>query len=150
MDLRMLLNRARGWLFQFLSALRDSGLPGFGKRAVSTATSSVFLLVPKLKGAAMLRIGIYAVILLAPFLVYGAMSVRESFVVNAAVAGERKAGIARCKGDILAMEAQHNSQVDAAASEARDAGEAVETPDTDQEIIALCKRSASCRSRGTL
>ena len=98
----------------------------------------------------MLRLILLGSAIAAPFITYGGMKIREIIVVNSAVAAERKAGLSRCKADILAMQAQHNAQVDEAARNARDAGDAIETPDTDEEIIALCKRSASCRSRGTL
>lgn len=98
----------------------------------------------------MLRIALLAIALVAPFLSYGAARIRASFEVAAAVKAEKAAGNARCVAKISELEATHNSQVDAAASDAVEAGEAIETPDDDAEIIAICKRSASCRSRGTL
>ena len=41
-----------------------------------------------------------------------------------------------------------NSDVDRKVAAAREAEAAVEDPVTDQELIEICKRSASCRSRG--
>ncbi|MGD9724529.1 MAG: hypothetical protein AB7U76_25090 [Pirellulales bacterium] len=98
----------------------------------------------------MLRLIILAAAILAPFATYAGMRVREHIVVGAAVEGERKAGLARCKADILALEAKHNAQVDEAAREAESAADTVDEAKTDAEIADLCKRSASCRDRGKL
>lgn len=98
----------------------------------------------------MLRLIILAIVIGAPFATYFSMKIRENIVVAAAVDGERKAGAVKCKADIAAMEAKHNAQVDEAVRDAESAGDAVSDPVDDRELIAICKRSASCRSRGVL
>jgi len=98
----------------------------------------------------MLRLIVLAFALGAPFITYASMKVREKIVVGAAVEGERIAGFNRCKAEIVKLEATHNAQVEEAARDAIGAADEVVTPSTTAEIVALCKRSTSCRDRGKL
>lgn len=95
----------------------------------------------------LLRGILLAAAVLAPLLTYGAMALHERIVVAAAIAGERQAGQTRCAASIQALETRHNALVASAVAEARTAAEAIETPQSDAEIVALCNRSASCRDR---
>lgn len=81
-------------------------------------------------------------------LTYGAMLVREQIVVDGAVAAERNKGVITCNARVGEIERAHNAAVAEAVEAARRAAEAVTpTPETPAEIIALCQKSASCRSR---
>lgn len=102
----------------------------------------------RLKGVGMLRLILLALALGAPFATYAGMKVHEAITVRAAVAAERTRGIAQCQSDMAAMERAHNAQVDQAARDAEHAGDQVVTPQADEDIKALCKKSASCRDRG--
>lgn len=98
----------------------------------------------------MLRLILLAVMVGAPFATYGAMKVREKVVVSAAVAGERKAGALVCNARVKDLESAHNGQVQSGVDAALDAANNTEAPQTDKDVAALCKRSASCRDRGAL
>ncbi len=81
-------------------------------------------------------------------LTYGAMLVREQIVVDGAVKAERNKGVLTCNVRVGEIERAHNAAVTEAVDEARRAAEAVTpTPETPAEIIELCQKSASCRSR---
>lgn len=93
-------------------------------------------------------IGILA---LGNFLVWGAMSVKEKYAVAMAVGIEKSRGIAVCNGRVGEIERAHNAKVVQSTREAVKAADAVpDPPATDAELAALCKKSASCRSRGSL
>lgn len=96
----------------------------------------------------MLRLALYGLMLAAPFLTYAGMKAHEKIIVAAAIDGERQAGNIRCAASITKLEADHNKQVEEAARTANDAADRVETPESDADIKALCKKSASCRDRG--
>lgn len=69
---------------------------------------------------------------------------------------EHAAEVERVKADrdshwrqeIAKIQETLNSDVDRKVADAREAEAAVKDPITDQELIEICKRSASCRSRG--
>lgn len=82
---------------------------------------------------------------------YGYMAIKEKIVVGIAVSKERQAGIAVCNDRVGQIERAHNSKVAESTKEARRAADLVpDPPATDAELAALCKKSASCRSRGSL
>lgn len=82
------------------------------------------------------------------FLTYGTMIAREAIVVQGAVKVERDKGVAACNVRVGEIERAHNKAVEEAVEEARRAAEAVTpTPETPAEIMALCAKSSSCRSR---
>lgn len=82
------------------------------------------------------------------FLTYGIMSVSEAIVVERAVKAERDAGVVTCNSRVTEIERVHNKAVTDAVEEARRAAEAVTpTPETPAEIVELCQKSSSCRSR---
>lgn len=83
--------------------------------------------------------------------IYGYMVVRNKIEVGYAVSAERNAGVATCNVRVAEIARQHNDKVAASTEEARRAADAVpDPPATDAELSALCKKSASCRSRGSL
>lgn len=82
---------------------------------------------------------------------YGYMKVHEAIVVSAAVKAERRQGVVACNVRVGEIERKHNEGVDQAADDAIAAADQIErTPDEMEALKALCKRSASCRSRGKL
>lgn len=93
---------------------------------------------------------IMGLLALAPLVTYGTMKVREKVIVAAAVKAERAAGVNACNLRVGEIERKQNALIEQAVKEASDAGAAV--PDTPEgaALIALCKQSASCRSRGSL
>lgn len=81
-------------------------------------------------------------------LTYSAMLVRERVVVEGAVKAERNKGVITCNARVGEIERVHNAAVSEAVEQARRAAEAVTpTPETPAEIVDLCQKSASCRSR---
>lgn len=81
-------------------------------------------------------------------LTYGAMLVREQIVVDGAVKAERNKGVLTCNARVEEIERVHNAAVSEAVEAARRAAEEVTpTPETPAEIVDLCQKSASCRSR---
>lgn len=79
------------------------------------------------------------------------MRVREAVVVQNARFEERTAGVRACNMRVADIERAHNDAVALAVAEARKASESVPpTPESDAEIKALCKASASCRAKGDL
>lgn len=86
-----------------------------------------------------------------PLVTYGAMAVREKIAVSAAVSAARVTAESACTLRIDDVERAKRAAVDAAVAEAARARESVEaTPEQREAIVALCKRSASCRSRNAL
>lgn len=82
-------------------------------------------------------------------ILYGAMYVRERIAVAKAISAEETRGIAICNGRVSEIEKQHNNKVAKGVAEARRAGNLLNaTPEDKAELINLCNRSASCRSRG--
>ncbi len=99
-------------------------------------------------GWVMALLGALAGAALSGGLTYGAMLVREQIVVDGAVTAERNKGVLTCNARVGEIERVHNTAVTEAVEEARRAAEAVTpTPETPAEIVALCQKSASCRSR---
>ena len=79
---------------------------------------------------------------------YVSMLAREEIVVRGAVAVERDKGIIACNLRVGEIETAHNKAVSDAVEEARRAArEVAPTPEARAELVALCNRSASCRSR---
>ncbi len=79
-----------------------------------------------------------------------AMKVREKIVVDGAVGVERAAGIVTCNNRVSRIERRHNEVVEEAARRAVEATSGVNDPNSQHELVELCKASASCRSRGSL
>lgn len=81
---------------------------------------------------------------------YGYMKVREIIVVKSAVTAERNKGVEACNVRVGKIESENRRSTAQAAEEAeRAAGMIPDTPE-GKELVEICKRSASCRSRGTL
>lgn len=96
---------------------------------------------------------LYLVIALGAALptLYGFMAVKEKYAVAMAVGIEKSNGIAVCNGRVAEIERVHNAKVAASTKEAARAADLVpDPPASDAELAALCKKSASCRSRGSL
>lgn len=55
-----------------------------------------------------------------------------------------------CTAKLHDLEAKINRDADGKIKRAREAAAKINDPKTDQELIEICKRSASCRSRGEL
>lgn len=92
-----------------------------------------------------------AILALGNFMVYGAMTVKERFAVRAAAEVAAAKGVAICNFRVGEIERAHNAKVNEGTAEARRAADLVpDPPATDAELAALCKKSASCRSRGAL
>lgn len=99
-------------------------------------------------GWVMAVLGALAGAALSGGLTYGAMLVREQIVVDGAVKAERNKGVVTCNARVGEIESVHNAAVSEAVEAARRAAEAVTpTPETPAEIVDLCQKSASCRSR---
>lgn len=81
---------------------------------------------------------------------YGYMKVREAIVVNAAVKAERNAGVIACNSRVAQIEAANKKAVAKAVEEAGRAEALINDTPEGRELVELCKRSASCRSRGSL
>lgn len=82
---------------------------------------------------------------------YAFMAVREKIAIGYATSNERNAGIATCNVRVNEIQTEHNRKVSQSTEEARRAAERVpDPPESDAELSALCKKSASCRSRGSL
>lgn len=80
---------------------------------------------------------------------YVSMLARETIVVQGAVKAERNTGITHCNARVGEIERVHNAAVSKAVEDATAAAAAVTpTPETPAEVLALCKKSASCRERG--
>lgn len=82
---------------------------------------------------------------------YSTMLVEQTLAVNRAVKAERRQGIANCNIRVKEIESAHTAAISRAVEEAGAAAAKVEpAPETDDGLKALCKASASCRSRGAL
>ena len=80
---------------------------------------------------------------------YGYMKVREVVVVHQARADERNKGVEACNIRVGKIEQENRRSTAKAVDEAERAAGTVTDAD-DKELAEICKRSASCRSRGTL
>jgi len=83
----------------------------------------------------------------APIVVYVSMKMHEDIVVAAAIKGERIASKVRFEAATQKMETQHNAQVADEVAAATAAAEEIVEPETDQDLVEVCNRSASCRAR---
>lgn len=82
---------------------------------------------------------------------YGGMIVREKIVVRAAVEVAEAKGVTTCNIRVSEIERVHNAKVAKGVDEAKRAENLVpDAPETDEALAALCKKSASCRSRSAL
>ena len=81
---------------------------------------------------------------------YGYMKVREVIVVNAAVKAERNAGVVACNSRVAQIGEANKRDVAKAVEEAGRAESLVPDTPEGKELVELCNRSASCRSRGKL
>lgn len=81
---------------------------------------------------------------------YGYMKVREIIVVNAAVKAERNAGVQACNTRVAQIGEANKRDVAKAVEEAGRAESLVPDTPEGKELVELCNRSASCRSRGKL
>lgn len=79
-----------------------------------------------------------------------AMKVREAIVVQGAVRSAKDAATIACNGRVAQISSVHNAAVEEAARRAVEATAGISDPESRVELLALCKASASCRSRGTL
>ena len=81
-------------------------------------------------------------------LMFLTMAAREAVVVAGAVKVERDRGVVTCNARVGEIERAHNQAIADALEQSRVAAEQVQaTPERRAEILALCKRSASCRER---
>jgi hypothetical protein len=79
------------------------------------------------------------------------MAAREKIIVAGAVSTERNAGVVTCNSRVAEIERVHNVAVQVAVDDAISATNQIEeTPEDVAALKALCKASASCRSRGSL
>lgn len=89
---------------------------------------------------------IYAMVALAPFASYGWAAVKFKMEMRNQVQVARMEEINKCNVRVAEIEKVHNDEVAQGIAEANAAAESIEpTPETPQEIVELCKRSASCR-----
>ena len=83
--------------------------------------------------------------------VYSSMLLREKIVVDGAVMAERNVQTSLCNDRVLAISATVNAAVRDGVQKALDAAaREAPTPEEEAQIFALCKRSASCRSKGEM
>lgn len=86
--------------------------------------------------------------LLAGGVVYAAMLLRETIVVNGAVTAARNEEVSICNDSRREIAATITSEVEKARAEALAAADAERpTPAVPSEIVVLCNESASCRDR---
>jgi hypothetical protein len=79
------------------------------------------------------------------------MKAREAIVVAGAVSVEKNKGVTICNARVAEIERVQNSAVEQSVGEAIGAANSVDpTPEDKAALIALCKASASCRSRNSL
>lgn len=78
------------------------------------------------------------------------MLVREGIVVAGARKTATDAGIVTCNARVGQIEAAHNKAVEDAANAAVAATAGISDPIARDDLVALCKASASCRDRGNL
>ena len=89
--------------------------------------------------------------MLAGLVTYGAMRIEQEIVVAGAVRATRDQGIVTCNARVAEIANTQNSAISAAVSAAQAAAASVGNgSETPNQIKELCKRSASCRSRGAL
>lgn len=92
-----------------------------------------------------------AILAVGNFVTYGAMTVKEKFAVRAATTVVAERGVTICNLRVAEIERVHNERIHRGNDEARRAADIVpDPPATDAELMALCKKSASCRSKGAL
>jgi uncharacterized membrane protein len=72
----------------------------------------------------------------------------ETYAVSAATAAAEAQGVVICNARVQEIEAQHGKAVSEAVERARAAAFSQPAPQTPDAILAACKASASCRSRG--
>lgn len=96
-----------------------------------------------------LRIVLLAIALLAPFATYAAMRVREEVIVAGVRETAKREGILACNERVAKVADATRREVAHAVELAREAEDAIEDTPEGRELIDLCNRSASCRSRGT-
>ena len=83
-----------------------------------------------------------------PVLAMGIMRGREAVLVAAAVKATKVKDGAVCDSRVAQVARAHDKEVDDEVDEAVAAADAIPpTPQTPVEIVSLCQKSASCRSR---
>ena len=83
--------------------------------------------------------------------VYGSMLAREKIVTTGAVRAERNVQVSLCNDRVTSISTTVNAAVREGVVAALDAASQEKpTPEEEAEILALCKRSASCRQRGEM
>ena len=94
------------------------------------------------------RIALVIWAFVGPMLAAGLMRGREAVMVRASIRATRIEEQSACNDRVAQIALATNSAVDKAVAEAvAAANEAQATPDTPADILALCNKSASCRSR---
>ena len=79
------------------------------------------------------------------------MKGHELVAVHGAIVTTTNAQRVICNARVAEIERAMNAAVDEATDRAVAAADSLEaTPDAAPDLVALCKRSASCRSRGSL
>ncbi len=95
-----------------------------------------------------LTIALACAAVVGPIFTYGAMRAREAIVVSGARQAERNIQVSICNEQRLEIGREISRASTLGVSEVREAlGEVTPTPEVPAEILALCKASASCRSR---
>lgn len=102
-----------------------------------------------------LRTALMAWAVIGPLLAGGAtwlgMRIHETIVVSGAKKAVRLEEVARCQSQLVEQLATINANTMSGVADAGNAADRIEaTPEAKAEIIALCKRSASCADRETL
>lgn len=94
---------------------------------------------------------VYALVALAPLASYGWAAVKFKIEAEKAVSLARIDEQTKCNKRVESIELQINQAIDEGIKDARAAAEEIEdTPTADEDLKALCKRSASCRNRSEL
>ena len=102
-----------------------------------------------------LRTGLMVWAVVGPLLAGGAtwagMRVHEAIVVSGAKKAVRLEEVARCQSQLVEQLSTINANVMSGVADAGNAADRIAaTPAAKAEIIALCKRSASCADRESL
>lgn len=129
-------------LVRFASFLGGS----FGKLGSLVPSAGIFSALSGVGGMIPLKWAVYAMIALAPFASYGWAAVKFRMEMRQQVQIARMEEIGKCNVRVAEIEKAHNDVVAEGIADANAAAEQIEpTPETPQEIVELCKRSASCR-----
>lgn len=109
-------------------------------------SAGIFSALSGVGGMIPLKWAVYAMIALAPFASYGWAAVKFRMEMRQQVQIARMEEIGKCNVRVAEIEKAHNDVVAEGIADANAAAEQIEpTPETPQEIVELCKRSASCR-----